>query len=294
MSSRWKPVSSDLVNQFDGGFGGLRNLPHSIGVKVSDRITDSTTAALRVKANSRISRPTTPPMNIRGVNTAISEMEIDMMVKLISAEPSRAAWNGFWPSSIRRQITSTMTMASSTTKPTAMVMAIRDRLSRLKPSGSMTAVVASKASGITTLGMTVALTLRRNRKITATTSTMVIREGDLHVLDRGPDGLGAVRQDVDLDGGRDVRLQLGQRRLDPVDRLDDVGAGLLDDEEQDGRTGDQRLVRTRGAWIDPRAELVVLDVLDGAAEVPDADRRAVIVATTRLFQILASMTWSLA
>ncbi len=75
---------------------------------------------------------------------------------------------------MRRQMASTMTMASSTTKPTAMVRAISDRLSRLKLAGSMTAAVASSDSGITALGITVALTLRRNRKITATTSTTVI------------------------------------------------------------------------------------------------------------------------
>ena len=71
-------------------------------------------------------------MNISGVNTAISEIEIVRMVKLISPEPARAASNGASPSSMRFQITSTMTIASSTTKPTAMVSAISDRLSRLK------------------------------------------------------------------------------------------------------------------------------------------------------------------
>ena len=162
------------MKAFFGGSGGFRNRPHSIGVKVSDRNTDRATAALRVMANSRISRPTTPPMNIRGVNTAISEIEIDRMVKAISPEPARAAANGSSPSSIRRQITSTMTMASSTTKPTAMVIAMSDRLSRLNFSGSITAVVPRSASGITTLGISVARTLRRNRKITPTTRAMVI------------------------------------------------------------------------------------------------------------------------
>ena len=52
---------------------------------------DSTTAELRVMANSLINRPTTPPMNISGVNTAISEMEMVRMVKAISLEPSSAA-----------------------------------------------------------------------------------------------------------------------------------------------------------------------------------------------------------
>ena len=119
------------MTRFAAGLGAFKNNAHSIGVKLSDNTRDSTTAEARVTANSRISRPTTPPMNISGVNTAISEIEMVRMVKLISLEPARAAANGASPTSIRFQITSTKTIASSTTKPTAMVSAISDRLSRL-------------------------------------------------------------------------------------------------------------------------------------------------------------------
>ena len=70
------------MNRFRGGSGVRRNRAASIGVRVREKTIDRTTAALRVKANSRISRPTTPPMNINGVNTAIRETEIDRMVKL--------------------------------------------------------------------------------------------------------------------------------------------------------------------------------------------------------------------
>ena len=76
---------------------------------------------------------------------------------------------------MRLQITSTMTMASSTTKPTAIDMAISDRLSMLKPTANITPAVPSSDSGITTLGMSVARTLRRKRKMTPTTRKMVIR-----------------------------------------------------------------------------------------------------------------------
>src|SRR3984885_8267150 len=69
---------------------------------------------------------------------------------------------------------SSMTMASSTTKPTAMVSAINDKLSRLKPSTYIIATVPSSASGTVTPGMMVAQAVRKNRKITSTTSTMVI------------------------------------------------------------------------------------------------------------------------
>src|SRR5665213_448083 len=68
-----------------------------------------------------------------------------------------------------------MTMASSTTNPTAMVRAINDRLSRLKPSTYIIATVPNKASGTVTPGMMVAQALRRKTKITMTTSTMVMQ-----------------------------------------------------------------------------------------------------------------------
>src|SRR6201747_2959279 len=65
-------------------------------------------------------------------------------------------------------------MASSTTKPTAMVSAIKDRLSRLKLGTYIIATVPNSASGTVTPGMIVAQAVRKNRKITSTTSTMVI------------------------------------------------------------------------------------------------------------------------
>ena len=72
------------------------------------------------------------PLIIRsGMSTATSETEIEMMVKPISEEPLSAAWNGFSPSSIWRVIFSSITIASSTTKPTEMVKAMSERLSRL-------------------------------------------------------------------------------------------------------------------------------------------------------------------
>ena len=68
---------------------------------------------------------------------------------------------------------STTTMASSTTKPTAMVSAISDRLSRLKCIRYIAANEPASASGTVTLGMSVAQKLRRNKRITSTTRQMV-------------------------------------------------------------------------------------------------------------------------
>ncbi len=62
------------------------------------------------------------------------------------------------------------TIASSTTKPDAIVSAISERLSRLKPSMYMAPNVPTSDSGTERLGMMVARALRRKTKITSTTS----------------------------------------------------------------------------------------------------------------------------
>ncbi len=89
--------------------------------------------AASVMANSWNRRPTTSPMNRSGISTAISETVSEMMVKPISREPFSAASRGESPASTWRAMFSITTMASSTTKPVAMVSAISDRLSREKP-----------------------------------------------------------------------------------------------------------------------------------------------------------------
>src|SRR5271167_43407 len=69
---------------------------------------------------------------------------------------------------------SSITIASSTTNPTAIVSAISDRLSRLKLNTYIIATVPRSARGTVTPGMMVAQALRRNRNMTSTTRTMVM------------------------------------------------------------------------------------------------------------------------
>ena len=64
-------------------------------------------------------------------------------------------------------------MASSTTKPTARVSAIRDRLFMLKSSRYMIANVPAIDIGNARLGIIVAETFRKKRKITSTTRKTV-------------------------------------------------------------------------------------------------------------------------
>ena len=94
-----------------------------------------------VTANSRNTRPTMPPISSTGMNTAISENVIEMMVKPISRAPLSAASNGRMPPSMWRTMFSSMTMASSTTKPTDSVSASSVMLLIEKPNAYIAAQV---------------------------------------------------------------------------------------------------------------------------------------------------------
>ncbi len=109
----------------------MRKREAIIGVSDSDTKAETPIVIDSTTANSRNSRPMMPPMSSSGISTAISETEIDTMVKPISPAPLSAACIGFIPSSMCRAMFSRTTIASSTTKPTAMVSAISDRLSRV-------------------------------------------------------------------------------------------------------------------------------------------------------------------
>ena len=100
-----------------------------MGVRVSETAPDTMTATPMTAANSWRSRPTTPPMNNTGMNTAARDRVMDTMVKPISREPSRAASMRPIPCSMWRTMFSSTTIASSTTKPTARVRAMSERLS---------------------------------------------------------------------------------------------------------------------------------------------------------------------
>ena len=129
-------------------------------------------AVERVTANSRKRRPTIPPINKRGIKTAMSEILMERTVKPISSAPFIAASNGFIPSSIWRVIFSITTMASSTTNPVEMVIAISERLSRVYPNRYITAKVPINETITAMAGTSVARKLRRKTKTTRTTKHM--------------------------------------------------------------------------------------------------------------------------
>ena len=94
------------------------------------------------------------------------------MVNPISLDPESAACMGVSPISMCRAMFSIITIASSTTKPVAMVSAIKVRLLMEKPSKYITPKVPIKDKGTATLGIKVAWALLRNTKITSTTKAM--------------------------------------------------------------------------------------------------------------------------
>ena len=97
--------------------------------------------------------------------------------------------------------------------------------------------------------------------------------------------VGAVGEHVHVDRRRQRRLQLRQQRLDAVDDLDDVGAGLALDVEDDRRR--RRSSRRPGATFSAPS----IDVGD----VGEADRRAVAVGDDRAAGTRRSdSSWSLA
>ncbi|MNM21823.1 hypothetical protein D3C81_321890 [compost metagenome] len=71
-----------------------------IGTRVSETTAEIRIVMARVMANSRNRRPTTSPMNSRGMSTAISDTVSEMMVKPICDAPFRAAAIGVSPSSM--------------------------------------------------------------------------------------------------------------------------------------------------------------------------------------------------
>ena len=104
-----------------------------------------------------------PGISNTGINTATRDKVMESTVKPISREPIKAASKGFTPISMWRTIFSNTTIASSTTKPTERVKAIRVKLLRLKLSKCMTPNVPMIDMGKAILGIMVAEILPRNK-----------------------------------------------------------------------------------------------------------------------------------
>ena len=111
------------------------------------------------------------------------------------------------PCSMWRDVFSSTTIASSTTKPVAIVSAISVKLLTEKPNRYITPNVPISDTGTATLGISVARALRRNRNTTRTTSTTAMASE--RSVSRSDARIVVVRSiaSVSVDGARDRRAQ---------------------------------------------------------------------------------------
>src|SRR6185437_14879166 len=109
-----------------------------------------------------------------GKKTATSEMLMESTVKETSCAPRSADCMRLSPISRWRVTFSSTTMVLSTTKPVETISAIREKLSRLKPSIYIMPKVPSRDSGTETAGTRVARKFLK-KKNTTTTTRMVER-----------------------------------------------------------------------------------------------------------------------
>src|ERR1700730_254574 len=101
------------------------------------------------------------------------------------------------------------------------------------------------------------------------------QQRELHVGDRCADGLGAIGNDIYLDGGGYRRLEHRQHRFDPAHRLDDVGSRLALDRQDD-----------RSLLVEPAGNQLVLSRTDGVADIAYADRRPVAIGDDQVVVLL--------
>ena len=125
----------------------------SIGVSVRETAPDNKIAMLIVTANSLKRRPIMPGKKRIGIENCHQDSVIETMVKPISLGFPQSGVKGvlaFFP--VADNIFHT-TIASSTTKPTARVKAIRERLFKLKFNSRIIARVPNMDTGRARLAM---------------------------------------------------------------------------------------------------------------------------------------------
>ena len=176
-----------------------------------------------------------PPMNRIETNTATSDRFIDSRVKPTSLAPASAAASGVMPSSTWREMFSSTTMASSTTRPVATISAISDRLFSEKPQRYITAKLPTSATGTAATGIIAARQLRQEQQHDEDDQADGDEQRALRLVQRRADGRRAVARDVERHAGGQEGAQRRQLRRDAVDGRDDVGLRLAADHQQHRR-----------------------------------------------------------
>ena len=207
-------VEAALGSRGTGGRGllpcsGRRKRLHSIGVSVSETKPETRIATQMVTANSCSSRPTMPPMNSTGMNTATSEMRHRHDGE---ADLARAVERG-----LQRRLAHLHVADDVLQHHDGVVHHEADgqrerHAARGCPgcsrAGTSPQNVPTIDIGSARLGMSVADRLRRNRKITSTTSASASTSVNCTSWTDSRIDAERSKQDVELDAGRELRAEL--------------------------------------------------------------------------------------
>ena len=152
--------------------------------------------------------------------------------------------------------------------------------------------VPARASGTVTLAMNVGQNRRRKRKITMTTSAMLSKQGKLTSCTEAR--IVVVRSLSTSSRSRVASTcQLGQLRLDAVDRLDHVRPGLLEDDQEHGRLSvpaARRLFSTPSTTLPRTLSRTGVPLLSVSGPGSDSRRRReLVVAGERIGEPVPSM-----
>ena len=170
------------------------------------------------------------------------------------------------PSSTCREMFSSTTIASSTTRPVATISAISERLLSEKPQRYITAQLPMRATGTAVTGIIAARTLARNSSDDQDHEADRDEQRVAGLVQRRADGRRPIAGHVERDAGGQEGPQGGQLGGHAVHGGDDVGLRLTADDEQDGRL----VVEVPGV-------VAILDAVVDPGDVGEAHGRAVAV-----------------
>ena len=144
-----------------------------MGVSVTDTMPEIRIATQMVTENSRNSRPRMPPRNSTGMNTAASDSVIETMVKPISFDPASAAYERLFahlhvPENVFEHHDGVVDDEADGKNQRHHRQVVQAVVQQVHDGEG-----ADDGEGQRQAGITVAETLRRNRKITITTRPSV-------------------------------------------------------------------------------------------------------------------------
>ena len=194
-------------------------------------------ANVSVSENSLNSRPTSPPMNRSGVKAATSEMLIESTVKPICRAPSMRG------AKRRHALFQIAEHVFDHDDGVVDDEADRDRKRHQGDIVDREARQPHRGAGAGQRQRHRDAGRQRRRGAAQEQKHHQHHQHDggeqreLHVMDAGADGGGAVGKHRNLDVGRNPALEVRQHVVDAVHRVDHVGVGLLGDDEQHRRLG---------------------------------------------------------